>query len=233
MINDVYMIGWDEPDFEENHRRACEVLDTNVKIILGINGIHSAHKHCAEITKSDFFWCIDGDNWLYDLAKTDMVEVETTAETNSVYVMRAKNPFNGLIYGHGAMKLFPTNSFLTNIDQSSVDMTSGVNLYYKIIHRLTSEHRYNASAFHTWRTAFRECVKLSSSIIKNQNQKETDDRLRVWCNSENGKNIRWYNENHHGAITGAKWGNENYNTNKIGIINDFNKLEELFRSCYN
>lgn len=235
MINEVYMINWDEPEFEKNYDRASSILETDIKIISGIKGIHSAHAACARLSSSEFFWCIDGDNWLYESARHDMdlTEQEIT-DNNSVYVMRAKNPFNELVYGHGAVKIFPTYAFLKKIDFSSVDMTSGADLHYRIVHRLISEHRYNSSNFHTWRTSFRECVKLSSSIIKNQNQKETDNRLKVWCDQTllSKSNMAWAKENIDGAIAGNDWGKKYAGSKELSVINDFDRLRDIFESCY-
>lgn len=230
MIHDVYMINWDEPKFDQNHAQASRVLDTNINVVSGVKGIHAAHLHCASQSSSDFFWCIDGDSWMYDSARSDMIITETGAtDLNSVYVMRAKNPFNGLVYGHGAIKLFPRFAFIANINSSTVDMTSGASLHYRIIHRLVSEHRYNASPFHTWRTAFRECVKLSSSIIPNSNQNETLQRLDAWCSHAPPQNIPFWKENINGANLGKKYG-ETYKNDKDNLlkINDFSWLRQEF-----
>jgi glycosyltransferase involved in cell wall biosynthesis len=224
------MINWDEPNFDMNYEHACSVLGVEIKLVSGIKGIHAAHAHCALNSSSDFFWCIDGDNWLYETAKADMKSIEIDAtDLESVYVMRAKNPFNGLVYGHGAIKLLPRSSFIKNLNLASVDMTSGANLHYRIIHKLTSEHRYNGSAFHAWRTAFRECVKLSSSIIPNSKQDETVRRLTTWCDRSSLMKVNFWEEHINGAVLGAEYGNRHSGDVEIlHKINDFSWLRQEF-----
>jgi hypothetical protein len=46
---------------------------------------------------------------------------------------------------------------------------------------VASEHRFNTSAFDAWRTAFRECVKLSANLIRNGDRVTAAARLAVWC----------------------------------------------------
>ena len=83
--------------------------------------------------------------------------------------------------------------------------------------------RFNTDPFNTWKSAFRECVKLSSKVIDRQDNKETEARLDVWCNNSND-NI---------AIAGAKAGRE-YGIKhrgdhvKLHMINNFEWLKEQF-----
>jgi len=229
MMNDIFMTRWDEPHFAENHERAAAVVGTQVRCVSNISGIHDAHLACANMSSTAFFWCIDGDNWLTDNAREDLAMVEGDAKDDSVYVMRAVNPFNGLVYGHGAIKLFPTRTFINNLNRSAVDMTSGAKLSYRIVHRMTSEHRYHGSAFHAWRTAFRECVKLASSIIPNTKQDETAHRLDVWCDASKITKMDFWEENMSGALCGRDYGTKHKDDKKaLAMINDFSWLRQEF-----
>jgi hypothetical protein len=46
---------------------------------------------------------------------------------------------------------------------------------------------FNTDPFNTWKSAFRECCKLSSAIIDRQKQDETAERLHTWCTQGIGR----------------------------------------------
>ena len=50
--------------------------------------------------------------------------------------------------------------------------------------QISNTSRFNSTPFNTWKSAFRECVKLSSKVIDRQDNKETEARLDVWCNNQ-------------------------------------------------
>ena len=82
---------------------------------------------------------------------------------------------------------------------------------------------FNTDPFNTWKSAFRECVKLSSKVIDRQDNKETEARLNVWCNNSNDSI----------AIAGAKAGRQYGEANKnnkeaLAKINDFDWLKEQY-----
>ena len=85
--------------------------------------------------------------------------------------------------------------------------------------------RFDTDPFNTWKSAFRECVKLSSKVIDRQEDAETEARLDAWCKSDDLIAVN-------GALAGRKYGNENKN-NKEAIfkINDFAWLEETYKNA--
>ena len=86
---------------------------------------------------------------------------------------------------------------------------------------------FNTDPFNTWRSAFRECVKLSSKIIREQNNEETDQRLYAWCNKGIDRPFGDYSI--HGANIGRAYGTKNINNpNELKKINDFDWLYEQF-----
>ena len=84
---------------------------------------------------------------------------------------------------------------------------------------------FNTDPFNTWKSAFRECVKLSSRIIPGQVDLETANRLTTWCTYQNGSNFSdWAII---GANAGKKYGQENAsNLEALAKINDFNWLRD-------
>jgi hypothetical protein len=86
---------------------------------------------------------------------------------------------------------------------------------------------FNTDPFNTWRSAFRECCKLSSKIIDRQKDNETEERLKTWCTV--GVDREFGNWAIQGAIAGSTYGTENKNNpDALKLINDFNWLRNKF-----
>jgi hypothetical protein len=90
---------------------------------------------------------------------------------------------------------------------------------------------FNTSPYNTWKSAFRECTKLSSGVIKSQYNgevdKATDERLNIWCTV--GENELYGTDAIRGAIEGRDYGKKNAKKPKqLDKINDFMWLEKRF-----
>jgi hypothetical protein len=145
-----------------------------------------------------------------------------------VHVWRSRNPVNGLIYGYGGIKLLPTNLTLA-VDINSPDMTTSICKKFKSMDTISNTTAFNTDPFSTWRSAFRECVKLSSKVIDSQINTETEERLHTWCTVGKEKPFGEF------AILGAQMGREygemhKDNSEKLSKINDFAWLKHLFDS---
>ena len=142
----------------------------------------------------------------------------------SVAVFRSKNPINGLIYGHGGIKLFSKDCFSTErLDRP--DMTTTLADSYIKLNILATEHRFNYTPYATWRTAFREAVKLSAGINKNNNDQESQERLTMWTEAGLETQYGYF------AIQGARQGIA-YAKSKnadFTLVNDFAWLEDKFK----
>lgn len=92
---------------------------------------------------------------------------------------------------------------------------------------------FNTDAFNTWKSAFRECTKLSSKIIKEQIDSDTEKRLNVWCDSTISNSKQYGEYAHDGAIAGREYGlNNKDNQENLNMINDFTWLKERFNEYY-
>ena len=121
------------------------------------------------------------------------------------YIFHASNPVNGLEYGHQAIvannKKLTLANFGTGLDftmdseHEVVEINSGVGIY-------------NTSEWDTWRTAFRECIKLKASSTV-----ENIERLESWLSIANGDYAEY-------SLLGAKNAIEYYET----VNGDFDKL---------
>lgn len=224
---DVVFISYDEPNADQNYEKLKERYP-NAKRVDGVKGIHKAHITAAKLCNTDYFWVVDGDNTLVDDFQFDYSV--NFYEPCKVRVWRCENPINELIYGYGGVKLLPRMyTILMNTD--TADMSTSISTSYEPVFKLSSITNFNTSEFHTWRSAFRECTKLSSQVIERQNDKETLERLNTWCTVGQDKPFGKY------AIEGARQGrlfgeaNKN-NPEQLKLINDFNWLQSRFNETY-
>lgn len=220
---DIVFISYNEPNAEENFENLKSRFP-NAKRIHGVKGIHNAHIEGAKLCETEMFWIVDGDAIILD--DFNFSHEVSRYETDIVHVWRCKNPVNDLIYGYGGVKLFP-RLMTINMDRSKPDMTTSISSKFKAMPALSNITAFNSDPFSTWRSAFRECAKLSSRIIDRQKEAETVARLDVWCT----KGIdRLYGEY---AIEGANLGREfgekyKNDTGMLSKVNDFDWLREEY-----
>jgi hypothetical protein len=228
---DVIQISYFEETADENF----EILKyhaPHAKRVQGVKGIFNAHKAAAELAETSHFYVVDADaileedfgfNFRPDSRK---LEYGYVPETECVYVWRSRNPVNDLVYGYGGAKLFPRNAML-RAKKWNVDMTTTIGCPFVPKFQISNITAFNTNPFETWKSAFRECAKLASSIIPNGDNIDNEYRLDIWCSR--GKD-RPYGEY---CIMGANQGKEfgMYYRNDLKAlkkINDFDWLRKQF-----
>ena len=224
---DIVFISYNEENADYNWN-LLKSRFPNSKRVHGIKGIHAAHIQAAKISFTKMFWVVDGDaeiceNFMFN----ETIEKE---DYLTVHVCRSINPVNNLIYGYGGVKLFPRKLVL-QMDTNTADMTTSISENFKVIDQISNITRFNTSPFNTWKSAFRECCKLSSQSIRNQNQIETDQRLKIWTTV--GKEQEYGEYAIAGANAGKEYGIDNANNAEaIKKINDFEWLKDWFNKNY-
>lgn len=220
---DIVLISYQEPNADSNYALLKERFP-NAKRIHGIKGIHQAHISAAKKCFTKMFWIVDGDAQILDNFNFDYEVDEWNLET--VHVWRSINPINDLVYGYGGVKLFPRRMTI-NMDLSKLDMTTSISNNFKTIPITSNITAFNTDEFSTWRSAFRECAKLSSKIIDRQNNEETHKRLETWCTVGSDRKFGKWAIN--GACAGRRYGYDNKdNPNALKLINDFDWLKNEF-----
>jgi hypothetical protein len=223
---DVVFISNNEHNADTNYTHLLTKFP-NAKRVNGVKGILNAHKAAAELTASEMFWVVDADAYIVDSFAFDFVPY--IQDRNVVHIWHSHNPVNGLEYGYGGVKLFPRELLLEQ-KIMPIDVSTSLGRT-RVIKEVACQTRFNTDPFNTWKSAFRECVKLSSKLITNQNNKDTDARLTVWQTIGQGKEFGIY------SIEGAKLGTEYGTKNKndkgaLGKINNYGWLKELFNGHY-
>jgi len=217
---DIFFISYQEPNADSNFA----ILQDRFPIaqrVHGVKGIHQAHKEAAKKALTKMFWVVDGDaiveedfNFDYEVPQKDM---------NAVHVWKSRNPVNNLVYGYGGVKLLPRDLTL-NMSIGTTDMTTSISDRFRPMEQISNVSAFNTTSFNTWKSAFRECVKLSSKVIDRQEDAETEARLDAWCKSDDPMAVD-------GAIAGRKYGTENKNNKEaISKINDFEWIRQIYKN---
>ena len=228
------MLTFGEPEADDNFAH-LQTFAPHAKRIDGVKGLLNAHKACAEESNTKYFYVCDADAWIqpnfqFKFEPSNQKEAYPgVKETECVFTYRSHNPVNDLIYGYGAVKLFPKKNLL-DVKEFKVDMTTSIGAKFKPLFEISNVTAFNTDPFNTWRSAFRECTKLASGIV--DHNKQTDDyyRLQVWC--ERGDNRRYGDYAILGAQQGRDFG-EHYkgNVEALRKINDWNWLKETFNEA--
>jgi len=222
---DVVFISFHETFANKNFIELTKLAVYNlVYRVDGVKGIHNAHRQAAETVSSAMFWVIDADAKVVPTFDFNMLL--TNEELDIVHVWKSQNPINNLEYGYGGVKLLPRQLTL-DMDLSSTDMTTSISSKFKSMPHVSNITAFNTDPLSTWRSAFRECVKLSSRIIVGQNDIETENRLSAWLNESTGAE---YSEYAKSGASAGKWFGTAYKDNPemISKINDYDWLAGEF-----
>lgn len=161
---DVIYLSYDEPRKEEFWVKIQNMIPW-AKRVDGVEGSDAAHKAAAEMSDTERFVLIDGDN-LPDPEFFNLQLKITEENKDWVFRWKALNEINGLRYGNGGLSCW-TKKFVQ--EMRTHENTDGTNETlvefcfdprYKAMHDCYSTTYPNGSAFHAWRAGFREGVKM-------------------------------------------------------------------------
>lgn len=215
---DCIYLSYDEPQKEEFWLKVKNMVPWAQRVD-GVKGSDAAHKAAAELSSTERFILIDGDNMPEE--KFFDMQLNFTDKDPSYklaqYRWRAINAINGLRYGNGGMSSW-TKSYVANMkthehsdgnDTTTVDfcLDSANNLYWSMYDCYSTTYP-NYTPFQAWRAGFREGVKMSL----HRGTKPTVDDFKINVASRNIDNMTiWHNigadvENGMWAIYGSRLG---------------------------
>ena len=190
---DIIYLSYDEPNAEENYADLLTKAPW-AKRIHGVKGSDAAHKACAELSETDRFITVDGDNKIRSDFINQVLDFDEHADLeNTVISWCGQNKVNGLMYGNGGLKCWPKEYVLNmrtheNAEPDNVHAQVDFcwDMQYIQQNSCFSDVYNNATPQQAWRAGFREGVKMSldqgakvSDISKTWFQ--NFDRLRIWC----------------------------------------------------
>jgi hypothetical protein len=233
---EIVFISFDEPNAEENFNNLT-AQHPKVYRIDGIEGFDKAHRAAARLVSGNHLFIVDGDNKVTSDFFTQQISIEYK---NVVYSWGSKNIINGLIYGNGGIKLWPT-ALLKNI--SGHDNGEGVDWCHSVPYfQMNDWFSYtciDSTPYQAFRAGFREGVKLSldgsgkklpilSSGIENI-PADNLRRLLVWMSV--GLDIR----NGIYAVLGARIGFFKANISRsfdLNFISNYSNLKQYWDENY-
>jgi hypothetical protein len=236
---DVVYLSFDEPNAEENYADLLSKVPW-AKRVHGVKGSDAAHKACARLAETERVVVVDGDNIVHSNFLKQEIEFKPEVDlSKSVISWGARNIINGLIYGNGGIKCWPTQLVLDmrtheaaekdNV-KTQVDFCWDIN-YIQMAECMSVVHN-NASPQQAWRAGFREGVKMSllegsladSKKFTQQIHWKNLHRLLIWMHvGMDAKNGQW-------AIYGARQGCYMTNVTEWDYLNvrDFDWLNNFW-----
>jgi hypothetical protein len=165
---DIIYLSYDEPNAEQNYADLCTKVPW-AKRVHGVKGSDSAHKACAELSETDRFITIDGDNRIRPNFLDQEINFEEHTDLQSCVISWAgKNIVNGLMYGNGGIKCWPKDFVLKMRTHENADPKNAHaqvdfcwDVQYIQQNSCFSDVYNNATAQQAWRAGFREGVKMA------------------------------------------------------------------------
>ena len=219
---DIIYLSYDEPNAEKNYADLCKKIPW-AKRVHGVEGSDAAHKACAELSETERFITVDGDNIIDPEFLTKSFNLDTHEDMhwnreveleNCVISWMAKNNINGLMYGNGGIKCWPKEYVLNMRTHENADPDNPHaqvdfcwDIEYIQMNSCYSTIMNNATPQQAWRAGFREGVKMAldrgiKPSLENfkRNHWKNLHRLYVWLMT--GADV----ENGSWAVYGAREG---------------------------
>jgi hypothetical protein len=172
---DIVFISNGETNAEDNWtilENRITGLETNkLHRVDRVNGRAAAYHAAAEASTTPWFFAVFG-KLAIDLDFDWAWQPDRMQEAKH-YIFHARNPVNGLVYGHQAMIAYNRQLVL---DNPGVGLDFTLDSPHEVVPILSGVAHYDTSAWSTWRTAFREVLKLRASLP----DVESEYRLSKW-----------------------------------------------------
>ena len=221
---DIVYLSYHEPFANKNFTKLQDHIrstDSTLKLIWvrDVKGIFNAHQVASNRVSSKMFWVVDADAEIKEDFMFDYIPDVYDEEV--VHVWASENPINELEYGYGGVKLFPT-VMVRDANTWGLDFTTGLSSRFKSMPQVSCVTKFNTDPFSTWRSAFRECVKLTLN-----EDTESQERLNTWLNTRGEE--KFTAEAVRGALEGNTFAKENKNNlAELNKINDYEWLNERY-----
>ena len=182
---DIIYISNGESNAEETYKHLVNITGREIKRVQNVDGRDNAFKIAAEMSSTPWFFKIPAKLKVNE--KFDWAWQPDWLQEPKHYIFHARNPVNGLEYGHMAMVAY-NRRLVLDTHLEGLDFT--LSQPHAVVPLLSGTAYYNADPLMTWRTAFREVIKLKDDVAKT-NSVESNYRLDVWTNDATGNNAEW------------------------------------------
>jgi hypothetical protein len=163
----------------------------------GVTGREAAYKAAAGLSTTPWFYAVFAKTEVLPDFKFDFAP--DYFQEPKHYIFHSRNALNGLEYG--AMNINLYNKKLVLETDPGLDFT--LSKAHTVIPICISISRFNTDPWITWRSAFRETMKLQREVNLGAGP-EIQHRLKTWCTQADGENAEYCIQ---GALDGVEYHN--------------------------
>lgn len=220
---DIVYISNGEPEAEKHYQQLIKTVKTQNKIqrIKGVKGRTAAYQAAARASSTAWFFAVFAK--LEVNPEFDWLWQPDTSKGPMHHIFHARNAVNGLEYGHMATVAYSkTLTLATEFTGLDFIMTKP----HDVVPVLSGTAYYNQNPTVTWRTAFREALKLQQS--------GTEDalvKLKSWTSKATGVHGIWSIKGARDAVEYYKEVNGDFD--QLLLSYDWAWLNQRFQQKYN
>lgn len=220
---DIVFLSNGEPNADENYehlKRITHKIPNRVTRVDGVDGRVEAYHAAASASNTPWMFTV--------FAKLRISEVfdfswqPDRLQYPKHYIFYAQNPVNGLIYGHQGMILYNKKLVLEN---PGIGLDFTLDDEHAVIDIVSGVAYFNTSPYATWRTAFREVIKLIAS-----DDPDNIIRLNTWKTIGFGEFGKYSIQ---GALDAVEYyNNSNGDPAKLKLSYEWRWLKEYYGERY-
>jgi hypothetical protein len=184
-------------------------LENRLHRVDGVNGRVAAYHAAAQVSCTPWFFAVFAK--LQVNKEFDWNWQPDRMQQSKHYIFHAENPLNGLVYGHQAMIAYNKKLVLEN---KGLGLDFTLDQPHEVVPILSGTAWYTDSPWMAWRTAFREVIKLMTTLP----DVESEYRLNKWLDDNSDEaDPQW-------SRLGAEDAEEYYNS----VNGDFAELRKSY-----
>jgi hypothetical protein len=229
---DIVYISNGEPNAERWFDHLVTVVDAQIphghqKVhrVKNVNGRIAAYHAAAQASTTDWFFAVFAK--LEVSGSFDWEWQPDYWQEPKHYIFHSRNCLNGLEYGHMGVIAYNKRLVLETV-KSGLDFT--LSQLHTVVPELSAIAYFNQCPWTTWRTAFREVLKLKLFMAQSPTL-ETEHRLDTWLSTANGDYAEWCLRGARDAVDYYKEVNGNYD--QLMLSFEWSWLAERFKNLYN
>jgi hypothetical protein len=221
-LMDVIFISNGEPMAEQNWQTLTQ-LCPRAKHSHGVTGREQAYKAAAGLSNTPWFFAVFAKTEVLPGFKFDFQPDRLQAPKH--YIFHSRNPLNGLEYGAMNINLYNQQLVLDTVP--GIDFT--LSAAHEVVPVCASISRFNTDPWITWRSAFREVLKLKQEVEQGAGV-EIQYRLNVWCTHAQGENAEHCLQGANDAL--EYYHQVNGDNDKLKLSFDWAWLQEYYHNKY-
>lgn len=174
---DIIFFSNGEANAEENFEHLQSItkkLSNRLVHVKNVKGRIESQRAAAEQSNTPWYFLVNAKLKVDE--NFDFSWQPNRTSTRRHYIFRAKNILNNLEYGHMAMV---ANNKVLTLSTVGLGLDFTLEKPHEIVDMFSGIAVFNSSAWDTWRTAFREAIKLlyNDKVV---NDLQSQERLEIW-----------------------------------------------------